>query len=67
MARLDELAIDAAVQGFPMKLAPPEQAVAARRLLDKGVTAAIVAWLIGAPNERWVWRLVEGRSQERAS
>lgn len=64
---LDELAIDAAVNGFPMNLGRAEQMVAARRLVDKGVNAKTVAWLIGVNNDRQVWRLLEDDRQAVAS
>ena len=57
--RIDEVAVQAAVDGFPMRLRRAEQAEAIRRMGDK-YTVEVAAWLVGASNARMVHRIRSG-------
>lgn len=56
---VDELAVQAAVDGFPMRLNRAEQAEALRRMGNKYVDE-VAAWLVGASNARMVHRIKKG-------
>jgi hypothetical protein len=63
---LDWGAIDAACNGYRMKLSVEEQAVAVRRMLDEGKYAvALIAHYAGC-TERQVHRLTEGQLRRSA-